>query len=129
MFKIINFEKRYNKFVNDFVASIFVEEFNFEEYRENILNYNNMNYAKSGGDMWIAVNENDEVIGTIAIMKKDNKSAELKTFYVDNNYRGNGISKKLYERAVDYCKRININRICLGTYARMKTAIHFYKNR
>ncbi len=129
MYKIKKFEERYNEIVNNFVASIFVEEFNFEKYRENILTYNNMNYAKSGGLMWIAVNEKDDVIGTIAIMKKSKKSAELKTFYVDNNYRGNGISKKLYTTAIEYCKKIHINRVCLGTYERMETAIHFYKKR
>ena len=129
MYKIKKFEERYNEIVNNFVASIFVEEFNFEKYRENILNYNNMNYAKSGGLMWIAVNEKDDVIGTIAIMKKGPENAELKTFYVDNNYRGNGISKKLYTTAIEYCKKIHINRVCLGTYERMETAIHFYKNR
>lgn len=129
MIKIKKFEERYNEIVNNFVASIFVEEFNFEKYRENILTYNNMNYAKSGGLMWIAVNEKDDVIGTIAIMKKSPKNAELKTFYVDNNYRGNGISKKLYTTAIEYCKKIHINRVCLGTYERMETAIHFYKKR
>ena len=129
MYKIKKFEEKYNEIVNNFVASIFVEEFNFEKYRENILTYNNKNYAKSGGLMWIAVNEDDEVIGTIAIMKKSQKSAELKTFYVDNNYRGNGISKKLYTTAIEYCKKIHINKVFLGTYDRMETAIHFYKNR
>ena len=129
MYKIKKFEEKYNEIVNNFVASIFVEEFNFEKYRENILTYNNKNYAKSGGLMWIAVNEDDEVIGTIAIMKKSQKSAELKTFYVDNNYRGNGISKKLYTTAIEYCKKIHVNKVFLGTYDRMETAIHFYKNR
>lgn len=129
MYKIKKFEEKYNEIVNNFVASIFVEEFNFEKYRENILTYNNKNYAKSGGLMWIAVNEEDDVIGTIAIMKKSQKSAELKTFYVDNNYRGNGISKKLYTTAIEYCKKIHVNKVFLGTYDRMETAIHFYKNR
>ena len=129
MYKIKKFEEKYNEIVNNFVASIFVEEFNFEKYRENILTYNNKNYAKSGGLMWIAVNEKDDVIGTIAIMKKSPENAELKTFYVDNNYRGNGISKKLYTTAIEYCKKIHINRVCLGTYERMETAIHFYKKR
>ena len=79
--------------------------------------------------MWIAVNDSDEIIGTIAIMKKDKNTAELKSFYVNKNYRGNGISKKLFSTAIEYCKQINLHKIFLGTYSTMETAIHFYKNR
>ena len=38
-------------------------------------------------------------------------------------------SKKLYATAIEYCKKIHINKVFLGTYDRMETAIHFYKNR
>ena len=77
----------------------------------------------------MAVNEKDEVIGTIAIMKKDAYTAELKSFYVNKEYRGNGISKELFSIAMDFCKKIDLNRVFLGTYDIMQTAIHFYKKR
>lgn len=129
MVLIKNLEERYNKAINDFIVSIFVEEYNFEKYREGLKKFNNLEYVKSGGDMWMAVDEKDEIVGTIAIMKKDDGSAELKSFYVDKKYRGNGISKQLFNTAMDFCKEIDLNRIFLGTYESMETAIQFYQKR
>ena len=79
--------------------------------------------------MWLAINDYDEVIGTIALMKKDENNAELKSFYVSKEYRGNGISKELFKKVMDYSKELGLKRIFLGTYERMETAIHFYKRR
>lgn len=129
MFLIKNLEERYNKEINDFIISIFVEEFNFDKYRKGIKEFDNLNYQKSGGNMWMVVNDKDEIVGTIAIMKKNESTAELKSFYVDKKYRGNGISKLLFETAMNFCKEINLNRVFLGTYECMETAIQFYKKR
>ena len=129
MIKIKEFDNRYNNEVNDFIISIFVDEYDFVKYREVLSSVNNINYEKSGGRMWLATNEYDEVIGTIALMKKDEDNAELKSFYVSKEYRGNGISKELFKKVMNYSKELGLKRIFLGTYERMETAIHFYKRR
>lgn len=130
MFLVKEYEEKYNKIINDFIISVYVNEFKHEEHREEIENQDNSIYTKCGGNFWIVTNEEDEVVGTIAIAKHDEKNAELKKLYVRKDYRKNGIAKQLYEVAIDFCKENSFQRIFLGTYNHLDAAIRFYlKNR
>lgn len=129
MVNIRSYEESYNKAINDFIISIYVEEFGFEEHREEIEKHNNEIYKKSDGKLWIALNEKNEIVGTIALLKHSDDNVELKKFYVRKDYRGQGVSKALYEKAIDMCKESGFKRIFLGTYARLETAIQFYIKR
>lgn len=128
MFIIKEYQERYNSKINDFVISIYVDEYGFEEHREGLLKEDNGEYIKKGGNFWIAVDENDEIVGTIAIYKRTD-DMELKRLYVRKDYRGKGLSKALYEEAVNLCKKNSFNKIFLGTYDRLETAIQFYLRR
>lgn len=129
MVNIRSYEESYNKAINDFIISIYVEEFGFEEHREEIEKHNNEIYKKSDGKLWIALNEKNEIVGTIALLKHSDDNVELKKFYVRKDYRGQGVSKALYEKAMDMCKESGFKRIFLGTYERLETAIQFYIKR
>jgi len=129
MVNIRSYEESYNKAINDFIISIYVEEFGFEEHREEIEKHNNEIYKKSDGELWIALNEKNEIVGTIALLKHSDGNVELKKFYVRKDYRGQGVSKALYEKAMDMCKESGFKRIFLGTYERLETAIQFYIKR
>ncbi len=129
MVNIRSYEESYNKAINDFIISIYVEEFGFEEHREEIEKHNNEIYKKSDGELWIALNEKNEIVGTIALLKHSDDNVELKKFYVRKDYRGQGVSKALYEKAMDMCKESGFKRIFLGTYERLETAIQFYIKR
>ncbi len=126
MYKIEEYKKEYNKKINDFVISIYIEEYGFEEHREIIEKYDNSIYLKQGGNLWIALDDNNEIIGTIAIYKRDEETAELKRLYVREDYRGKGLSKKLYEKVVNHCKKSDLKKIFLGTYDKLERAIFFY---
>lgn len=129
MVNIRSYEESYNNAINDFIISIYVEEFGFEEHREEIEKHNNEIYKKSDGELWIALNEKNEIVGTIALLKHSDDNVELKKFYVRKDYRGQGVSKALYEKAMDMCKESGFKRIFLGTYERLETAIQFYIKR
>ena len=129
MFVIKEYEEKYNKKINDFVISIYVDEYGFEEHRFGIEKEDNSIYVKQGGNFWIAVDENDNIIGTIAIYKHNEQDIELKRLYVRKDYRGRGLSKALYEKAINSCKENKFKKIFLGTYDRLETAIHFYLKR
>lgn len=129
MVNIRSYEESYNKAINNFIISIYVEEFGFEEHREEIEKHNNEIYKKSDGELWIALNEKNEIVGTIALLKHSDDNVELKKFYVRKDYRGQGVSKALYEKAMDMCKESGFKRIFLGTYERLETAIQFYIKR
>ena len=97
MYKIKKFEDRYNESVNNFIISILVDEYGFEEYRDELEQQNNLEYIENGGDLWIALDENEDIVGTIALVKHSDEEAELKKLYVRKDYRGKGLSKNYIE--------------------------------
>ena len=127
MYIIKEFENRYNEEVNNFVISVFVEEYGFEKFRKGLEIQNNQDYINDGGNLWIALDEDENVIGTIALKKHNNEEAEIKMLYVRKDYRGKGLSKELYNKLIEKSKEMNFNRIFLGTYDRLERAIYFYK--
>ena len=129
MYIIKEFEDKYNEKVNEFIISIFVEEYGFEQFRRGLEKQNNQNYIDSGGNLWIALDEYDNVIGTIALRKHNDKEAEIKKLYVRKDYRGKGLSKELYNKVMEETKEKSFNRIFLGTYDKLESAIHFYLKR
>ena len=129
MYLIKEFENRYNEKVNDFIISVFVEEFGFEECRKELEEQNNIEYIENGGNLWITLDEDENIIGTIALVKHSDKEAELKKLYVRKDYRGKGLSKELYSKVMETTKEKEYNRIFLGTYDKLETAINFYIKR
>ncbi len=129
MYIIKKFEDRYNDDVNNFIISVFVEEFGFEQFREGLKEQNNHKYIENGSNLWIALNENDDIVDTIALRKHNDTDAEIKKLYVRKDYRGTGLSKELYSKVMNEAKENDFNRIFLGTYDKLQSAIHFYLKR
>lgn len=129
MYVIKEFEDKYNEKVNQFIISIFVEEFGFEKARDELEKQNNYEYIENGGGFWIALDEEENIIGTIALRKHSNKEGEIKKLYVREDYRGKGVSMELYNKAKENSANSNFNRIFLGTNDKLERAINFYLKR
>lgn len=129
MYKIKKFEDRYNEEVNKFIISVFVDEYGFEEYRNELNKQNNEEYIENGGNFWVAFDDDDNIIGTVALVKHSQSEAELKKLYVRSDYRGRGLSKELYSKVFEESKKEEYRRIFLGTYDKLDTAITFYLKR
>lgn len=129
MYVIKEFEDGYNEKVNNFIISIFVEEYGFEECRKELEEQDNFEYIKNGGKLWMALDEQDNIIGTIALVRHSNEDVELKKLYVKKDYRGKGLSKELYSKVIEITEQQEFKRIFLGTYQKLETAINFYLKR
>lgn len=129
MYEVRGFVESYSNKINEFVIGIYVDEFGYEEYRANLQKHDNNIYKKSGGQLWFVTDKEDNIIGTIALFKHNNEEMELKRFYVRKDYRGTGLSKFLYNVAIDMCKENSIKKVSLGTFDKLESAIHFYKKR
>lgn len=129
MYIIKEFEDRYNDKVNNFIISILVEEYGFEQFRKGLQQQNNHAYIENGSNLWIALDEDDNIVGTVALRKHNDTEAEIKKLYVKKDYRGTGLSKELYNKVIENTKENTYNRIFLGTYDKLESAIHFYLKR
>lgn len=78
-----------------------------------------------GGELWIAEVEG-KIVGSIAVTKSDDNTAQLRWFILDENYHGMGIGKKLLETAIHFCKKQGYKHVFLWTVNILETARYLY---
>lgn len=127
---IIPIENKYADAVVDLVLSIQQKEFNVPitlEDQPDLLNITSFYYA-SGGGFWGAF-INDELVGTIALVKFSATEAAIRKMFVKKEFRGKefSIAQKLLETLIDYCKENQIDDLYLGTITILEAALRFYE--
>lgn len=78
-------------------------------------------------NFWYATNGQGQVIGSVGLKKVDNKTGEVKKFFVHKDYRGKGIAHKLMKKLLDAARKNKFNQLFLGTVSQLKIAQGFYK--
>ena len=69
------------------------------------------NYISTGNMFWIAIDDNDRVIGTIGTKIISENEMWLKRLYVKSTIKRQGIGKKLYNKAEEFAKQKGIDTI------------------
>ncbi len=83
-------------------------------------------YEQNGGKFWIAI-ENEQVIGTIALMKSKNNCGILKKFFVKAEYRSQKVGLTLYQALLKYAKSQDLKYIILDTPSVAEASHRFYE--
>mgnify|MGYP001800689511 CR=1 FL=1 len=128
MIQISPYDPQYQTQVVELILKIQQQEFGVSitlEQQPDLLNIPNF-YQQGNGNFWVALDE-DNVIGTIAAIDFDNKYLALRKLFVDTNYRGYGIGKKLLNFIVYWAMKKNVKEIYLGTIDKFKLAHQFYE--
>lgn len=81
-------------------------------------------YFEKGGYFWLAIDDNDRVIGCIGIQNKDNH-AEIKRLFIMPNLKRQGIGSKLLTTLEEYAKDNNIPTL----YIHLGDIEHYYESR
>ncbi len=87
------------------------------------------NYINNGGNFWVALNDNGEVVGSISLQRKTNEIAVLKKFFVYKDYRGKefGIGRGLYKALLDFATKQGFSKVILDTPSKATRSHSFYK--
>ena len=87
-------------------------------------------FVKSGDftdqRLWI-VEQDERVMGGIAIVKNSPEEAQLRWFILHPDLRGRGLGKKLTSLAVEFCRERGYERVILWTFDELDAAIGIYK--
>ncbi|MDT2759167.1 GNAT family N-acetyltransferase [Enterococcus xiangfangensis] len=129
MSKIIPFEEKYTQEVIELILSIQRDEFQIDltvEDQPDLLKITE-EYIETGGNFWLALAD-DQVIGTIALVKLENHCGAIKKMFVAKNFRGEKqIGKKLLDTLVADCEKQGYKYLYLGTVEVLKAAQKFYQ--
>jgi len=71
-------------------------------------------YLKRDGNFWLAI-DNEEVVGTLALMKIDSDWCALKKFFVRADYRSQKVGLALYYRLLVFARQKGYRHIILDT--------------
>ncbi|MEJ5103928.1 GNAT family N-acetyltransferase [Chryseobacterium sp. MYb328] len=85
-------------------------------------------YHEAGGNFWGAFIEG-ELVGSIALVKFDEKAGAIRKMFVKKEFRGKelNIAQILLEILITFCRENEIDDIYLGTISVLKAAQRFYE--
>lgn len=127
---IIPIGNEYAEAAIDLILNIQQNEFNVAitlEDQPDLLEISNYYYS-GGGCFWGAFIDN-ELVGTIALIKFDDNAAAVRKMFVKKEYRGKElrIAQELLDVLISYSSEKGINHLYLGTVSVLKAAIRFYE--
>jgi len=107
---------------------IYEEEYQFKSIFEHYLLASMAEFIppKDESRLWVAL-DGEKIIGSIAMVKSEENTAQLRWFVVDPRYQGKGIGKKLMDVAVQFCRERHYTHVYLWTIETLKSARHLYK--
>lgn len=120
----------YSEQVIDLILNIQQKEFNIPitiEDQPDLLKIESF-YREGGGNFWGAFLDK-ELVGTIALVKFDEKAAAIRKMFVKKEFRGkeHQIAQKLLDILISYCRENKIEEIMLGTVSVLNAAMRFYE--
>jgi ribosomal protein S18 acetylase RimI-like enzyme len=71
--------------------------------------------------------DHGNVVGTVALKKIDETTAELKSLYLDKNYRGKGLGGRLMTEAVGAARARGYKSVVLDSMKKYKDARNLYE--
>lgn len=78
-----------------------------------------------GSQMWI-IEQEKTIVGSIAVIKRNKDSAQLRLFAVDIALQGKGLGNQLMNVAMNFCKKKGYKNVNLWTIDILKPARHLY---
>jgi len=84
------------------------------------------NYFEAGGTFLVVLN-GEQVIGSGALRRLGDKTAELKRMWLLEQYQGYGIGYQLISQLIDFARQSEYDRIRLQTSPKQIRALGFYR--
>ena len=86
-------------------------------------------YQQRNGDFWVALNEQNEVVGTIALIDNGEVFGTIRKMFVRADYRGKerGVAAKLFAILEQKAIESKMTALYLGTVEKLKASHRFYE--
>jgi GNAT superfamily N-acetyltransferase len=88
-----------------------------------------VNRFDSKRDCMYILEKNNVPSGCIAITHVDEATAQLRFYFLEPAMRGQGAGRKLFDRAIDFCREKKYEHVVLWTFSTLAAARHLYAGR
>lgn len=124
--KIVNYRPAYQPFFESFNRAWIEKYFWLEELDKYVLGHPEEAILKNGGAILMGL-YNDEVAGTVALMKVKDGCFEFTKMAVSENFRRLGIAEALSYAAIRKARLLGAEKIILYSQTQLQPAILLYK--
>ncbi|MBL4708638.1 MAG: GNAT family N-acetyltransferase [Flavobacteriales bacterium] len=124
--KIIDYEDKYAKYFAQINFQWLDAYFYIENYDREVLTKPEKYIIEPGGHILFAKVEN-KIVGTVALIVREEGTYELSKMGVLKGYRGFKIGQKLMDAALSYCKKAGKTRVILDSSTKLTPALSLYK--
>lgn len=100
--------------------------FYIEDYDREVLTQPEKYILSPGGHILFAEFEG-KIIGTVALIVREDNSYELSKMGVLEGYRGYKVGQKLMDAAIEYCRKVGKDRVWLDSNRKLAPALELYK--
>jgi N-acetylglutamate synthase-like GNAT family acetyltransferase len=100
----------------------------FEAYVASGLAEFALSYDPGQSRLWVLERE-DEIVGSIAIVRRTPQEAQLRWFLLHPHIRHLGLGRILIEKALQFCREKGYTRVFLWTLKHLSIATHLYSSR
>ena len=124
------FSEVYQKQVENLVLGVQNGEFRLGITAQDQPDLPNIGEFYKNGKFWIALNEQNQLMGTIGIQPLNERQAVLRKMFMDKAMRGNkdiNLAQKLYETLLDYARQEGFQELWLDTPPPAHAAHRFYE--
>lgn len=123
-------QNEYEKEIVDLILNIQQKEFNVPitlEDQPDLQDIENF-YFKPGG-IFLGAFIDDQLVGTIALVKFNPEAGAIRKMFVKKEYRGKEfqIAQQLLEKLIVYSKENGLKNLYLGTVSLLQAALRFYE--
>jgi RimJ/RimL family protein N-acetyltransferase len=127
--KIQSYSDEYKNQVIELVFDILENEFGHHSKngRPDVKNISKFYQKDKNNNFWIAIDENNNIVGTIAIFDLGEGWGNLRRLYVKKEFRKMGLAQDLFSAFLKFAKDKKYNRIFLSTWNEAIAAQKFYK--
>lgn len=124
--EIIDYHPKYRSVFKDLNYEWLKKHFTVEKIDRRILNNPQTEIINNGGSVFFA-KSHDKIVGTAALIRRDEQTFELAKMAVSENSRGKQIGKKLTEMAIKRAKEKKAKTIFIDTSLKLVPALNLYK--
>lgn len=123
---IIGFDPKYAAAFYELNIEWLETYFYVEDFDREVLSNPDKYIINPGGYIFFAV-ENEQVLGTVALMPYSNKVLELTKMAVSPDHRGKRIGQKLMQHCIDFSVKQDLDKLILYSNTILENAIHIYR--
>ena len=124
--QIISFDPVHKKAFYDLNIEWLETFFYVEEFDREVLSNPEKYIIASGGFIFFAI-ENEVILGTVALLNRNEAGFELTKMAVLPNQRGKKIGQKLMQHCIDFALQNRFQKLFLYSNTKLENAIYIYR--